>query len=180
MTKRKSIWFFYELFRPIIKIIMIWFYNNDLKIYCKIIPYSFLNIFAKSCQLDEWEFRGFFFHQIFNVYCLGMNIVVHYLRRKERENILFFIKVSTYLSFMYYMYTIFSHDIFFLGRKTPYPLLFIVYANHIKQFGETKIHGILIHLSTFRVGTMLVTGETSYVFTYVTQLWLSSTTKDIS
>ena len=32
---------------------------------------------------------------------------------------------------------IFSYDIFFSGRKTPYPLLSISYANYVQQYLQT-------------------------------------------
>ena len=47
-----------------------------------------------------------------------------------------------------------SYDIFFSGKKTPYPLLSISYANYVKQYlqtlrikniGERKVYGVLIH-----------------------------------
>ena len=36
-----------------------------------------------------------------------------------------------------FLYTIFSHDIFILGRKAPYSLLLISYANYVQQYLQT-------------------------------------------
>jgi hypothetical protein len=45
---------------------------------------------------------------------------------------------------------IFSHDIFVIGWKTPYPLLQIMYNRISKEyalnkFGERKMYDVLIH-----------------------------------
>ena len=71
-------------------------------------------------------------------------------------------------------YTIFTHDIIVLGRKTPYPLLSICYANYVQQYlqtipikkiGERQMYGgVLIHLVEYikNLASLHVYGQQKY------------------
>ena len=56
------------------------------------------------------------------------------------------------------MYNKILSDIFFLGKKTPYPLPPVFYANNLQKikFGEWKIHSILIHHKCEVAATLMI------------------------